>query len=298
MPVNHPILQDLACKAANTTTTLAAKYDAGFPTLEPAQHRLPKTANVDVTETKTLNAIAKMQTAMDARNAVKRLHEEEGLRPDHVNTRTTATLNQCAFSGYIKGRASKTNGKAPKVGDTAWITRDSRNTKKSCKLPPGVVVGIRDARSSSSKKLEYKVAIKIPAGMVYVEEWLPEHQLLRATDQVAAVDLDLLGAVGMWSNTNRSEVKEYKFEVLVQALNPGTSRTACKCGVGRGCFLPVGAPKANTCPCRKAGVECGSSCHPGAVGCRNPHSTLNATSTVRGCSVQCPTLLSALLISQ
>jgi hypothetical protein len=297
MPVNHPILQDLACKAANTTTTLAAKYDAGFPTLEPAQHRLPKTANVDVTETKTLNAIAKMQTAMDARNAVKRLHEEEGLRPDHVNTRTTATLNQCAFSGYIKGRASKTNGKAPKVGDTAWITRDTRTTKKNCKLPPGVVVAIRSDRSSSSQKLEYKVAINTPRGMVCVEEWLPEHHLLRATDQITAADLDLLGAVGTWSNTNRSEVKEYMFDVLVKGLNPGT-RTACKCGVGRGCFLAVGDPKANACPCRKAGAECGSSCHPTVVGCCNTHSTLNATSTVGGCSVQRPTLLSALHVLQ
>ena len=175
-------------------------------------------------------------------------------------------------------RSNKTNGEVPRTGDAVRVVRDCRRTKgTSVRLPVGVVVCTATGRHRNG--LLYKVTIKAPQGTVFVEEWLPAIQVVRATSWTAA-SLGLQGAVGEWV-TKTGITREYQYDVIIEGLNPSRKgRANCGCKHKEGCFLPFGTKGADSCSCRRNKLECTSSCHARCGVCTNPHGTLSGCKRV------------------
>ena len=161
------------------------------------------------------------------------LLRDDEVREPHCSVRARAVFNACKHGGKIMRQSTKANGESPRDGDCVWVCKDVQGAKNHSVLPQSVVVDTRRRKVGGS--LEYKVAMNLPFGLVYLEEWLDETHVFKCAPGVTPQSIGLAGAMSRWQHQAAGqEIVQFKYRVVVDSLKTYAAkakqtRKGCKC---------------------------------------------------------------------
>ena len=177
------------------------------------------------------------------------------------------------------GRAWKSAGKDPAVGDLCHLRKDSRSSKGKAFPTLGIVLEMFKHRAGGG--LRYRVAIAHRSLLFVFKELLQSNHVFKYEGQGRPSAWGLDTAVSAWRNRGSGlpiAMPLYMYEalyVVFDNFSPAAMRerrTSCLCKAGKGCQDPnesITDIANSKCKCRRHGLVCNSKCHHACGTCTN-----------------------------